>query len=394
VRVAFVGYSSNLSGTPISGEIIVAGILDRGWDVDVYFGVDGPFVERMKRHGCSVSVVPHTSWLRHSKWWRFLRSFWTEHRRSNDFEYEFKRTRPELVYVNSLVSYAAARAAHRLGIPIIWHMRELFSDEGGEMVCPSFIAKRFVGKTISTLASRVVVNSLAVGGNVFGEGSKVALDLIPNAVSETLFVARGDSRVNRKRFNLPGSGPLVGLPGTLRPVKGHQFLFNAIPSILEQIPDCLFVVTGAIDSQFARDIVKQTEEGPLAGRVFFTGAISDMVPFYHACDVCCVPSISESFGRTAIECFATRTPLVATSVGGLKEIVRDGSNGLLVPYGDGVALADAIVSLLTDSERANGLVEQAYVDVKERYTEGVYFERISTVIDEVIALAKSPPEKS
>jgi len=305
-----------------------------------------------------------------------------------DFEREFKRTRPDIVYVNSLVSYAPARAAHRLGIPIVWHMRELFSDEQGEMVCPAFFARSFVRRTISSLATKVVANSLAVASNMFGERTDVVVENVPNAVSEEFFQSRGDRLACRQSLNLSGSGPLVGLPGTLRPVKGHQFLFQAIPSILERVPDCLFAVTGAIDSQFARDIVKQTEEGPLAGRVFFTGPISDMVPFYHACDVCCVPSLSESFGRAAIECFATRTPLVATSVGGLKEIVHDGDNGLLVRYGDENALADAVVSLLTDSERANCLVEQAAIDAKERYTERVYFDKIATVIDEALALSR------
>jgi glycosyltransferase involved in cell wall biosynthesis len=394
VRIAFVGFSSDLDGTPTSGEMIVSGLLNRGWDVDAYFGFDGPYVERLKRCGCSVAVVPHSSWLRHSVWWRFVRSLWEERRRSIDFECEFKRTRPDIVYVNSLVSYAAARAAHRLGIPLVWHMRELFSDERGEMVCPSLFAKRLVSQTVSNLATRVVANSLAVGTNIFGEGSNVAVEIVPNAISEAFFQARGDRLVSRQPFNLPESGPIVGLPGTLRPVKGHHFLFKAIPSILERVPDCLFAVTGAIDSQFARDIVKQIQEGPLAGRVLFTGRINDMVPFYHACDVCCVPSLSESFGRAAIECFATRTPVVVTSVGGLKEIVRDGSNGLLVQYGDEMALADAIVSLLTDSQRANGLVEQAVLEAKERYTESVYFERIATVIDEALALSKSHSEKS
>lgn len=388
MRFAFVSYSSNLGGSSISGETIVSGILDRGWDVDAYFGFDGPFVERVKRGRCSVSVVPHSSWLRHSGWLRFIRSLWVERRRSMDFEREFKRTRPDIVYVNSLVSYAPARAAHRLGIPLVWHMRELFSDEQGEMVCPAFFARSLVRRTISSLATKVVVNSLAVASNMFGEGTEVAVENVPNAVSEEFFQSRGDRLACRQSLNLSGSGPLVGLPGTLRPVKGHQFLFKAIPSILERVPDCLFAVTGAIDSQFARDIVKQTEEGPLAGRVFFTGSISDMVPFYHACDVCCVPSLSESFGRAAIECFATRTPLVATSVGGLKEIVHDGDNGLLVRYGDENALADAVVSFLTDSERANCLVEQAAIDAKERYTERVYFDKIATVIDEALALSR------
>ena len=386
VRLAFVGYSSNNGGSTISGEMIVSGILDRGWDVDVYYAFDGPFVERMKQDRCSVTLVPHSSWLRHSGVLRFLRDLWVENSRSAAFESEFRRTKPDIVYVNSLVSYAAARAAHRLGIPLVWHMRELFSDEFGEMVCPALFAKDFVRRLIPKLATKLIVNSAAVGGNIFGSGNRVPFETIPNAVDSKFFRPLGDRAACRRSLNLPSEGPLVGLPGTLRPVKGHEFLFRSIPSILERIPDCIFAVTGAIDSKFARDLVALSEASPFAERVFFTGNIGDMVSFYHGCDVCCVPSLSESFGRTAIECFATRTPVVASAVGGLKEIIQDGKNGLIVPYGEDEALADSIVSLLNEPERAQRLVEQAALDVKARYTERVYVERISAIIDDALAV--------
>ncbi len=387
MRLAFVQYSSNLGGSSISGEMIVSGLLDRGWDVDVYFAFDGPFIERMKGDRCSPSVIPHKNWLRQAGVLRFAKNLRSESRLSVAFEREFERTRPDIVYVNSLVSYAAARAAKQLRIPLVWHLRELFSDELGEMKWPADYAKGYVRRRIASMATKIVVNSSAVASNIFGSASAVSVENVPNAVSPKFFEIRGDQAACRRCLQLPASVPLVGLPGTLRRVKGHEFLFGAIPLIVERIPDCQFAVTGAIDSDFARSLVDFAKAESLANRVFFTGPVSDMLSFYHGCDVCCVPSLSEPFGRTAIECLATRTPLVATAVGGLKEIVQDGKNGLLVPYGDEMALADSLVSLLTDSGRANGLVEQAARDAAERYTEKVYVERIAAVIDETLALA-------
>ena len=367
--------------------MIVSGMIDRSWDVDVYFAFDGPFVKRMRRKRCSVSVIPHSSWLRQPGWFRFMRNLVVENRRSIAFEREFERTRPDLVYVNSLVSYAAARAAKRLGIPLVWHMRELFSDENGEMVCPSLFGRSFVRRLVASMATKIAVNSAAVGSNIFGSASQVAYENVPNAIDNTFFRARGDRMAFRRPVNLSSASRLVGLPGTLRQVKGHEYFLRSIPLILEQVPDCFFAITGAIDSQFARELVDRVKKSPFVDRVIFTGNISDMLPFYYGCDVCCVPSLSEPFGRTAIECFATRTPLVASGVGGLKEIVQDGKNGLIVDYGDEKALADSIVSLLNKPKQAERQVEQAFLDAEARYTERAYVERTSAVIDEALALA-------
>ena len=65
-----------------------------------------------------------------------------------------------------------------------------------------------------------------------------------------------------------------------------------------------------------------------ADRIHFVGWVEDMPAFYRACDMVCIPSRAEPFGRTAIEAFAVGTPVVATAVGGLQEIVEDERTGL------------------------------------------------------------------
>lgn len=364
--------------------MIATGMVDRGWDVDVFFGFDGPFVHSIKRNHCSTHIVEHRNWLRAEGILRFAKNMRDEHIASAAFERAFEKTCPDIVYVNTLVSYAAASAARRMGIPIVWHVRELFADNHGELAWPASFAKPFVRGIIKRLASQIVVNSSAVACNVFGTGSDVSFENVPNAVDPQFFIPRGNSTKSRKKLGLPVGVPLVGLPGTLRLVKGHDFLFNAIPLVLERIPDCHFAITGAIDSEFARTLVAVAEKQPHAARIIFTRAIGDMLSFYHGCDVCCVPSRSEPFGRTAIECFATRTPLVASAVGGLTEIVRDNENALLVPFGNESALADAIVLLVTDGTRRHTLVEQAALDAKEQYTEAAYMGRVASIVNDTL----------
>lgn len=390
MRLALVQYSSNFGGSTISGQMISDGMIERGWDVDVFFGFDGPFVESQRSEACTTHVVEHRNWLRAPGLLRFVKNMRAEQLASAAFEEAFKRTKPDLVYINTLVSYAAARAASRLGIPVVWHVRELFADDHGELSWPAGFAKSYVRGRIIEFSTRLVVNSSAVAANVFGAGNTAVAENVPNAVDPKFFAPRGEQAQSRANLGLPTDVPLIGLPGTLRFVKGHEFLFRAIPRILEQLPTCQFVITGAIDSGFANSMVEMTTKGPLDGHVIFTGAISDMLSFYHGCDACCVPSLSEPFGRTAIECFATRTPLVASAVGGLREIVRHDENALLVPYDDTTALADSLLSLMTDAARRDRLVERAVIDANERYTEAAYSQRIADIIDETLSMTNKP----
>jgi len=387
VNLALVQFSPKFGGATISGQMIASGLIERGWSVDAFFAFDGPFVAHAESCGCQSHVIPHKNWLRTRNPIRFGRHFLAERCAAEEFERAFRRLKPDLVYVNSLVSYAAALAGRRLGLPVVWHIRELFDDLHGEMTWPGWPMKRFVRKQIFGLANRIITNSEAVRLNVLGPVREARCEVVYNGVDSRYFGSRGDRDECRKQVGLPPKVPLVGLPGTLRPVKGHEFFFRAIPRVLEVVPDCRFAVSGAIDSEFARQLRSDVEGRDFADRLTFVGRVDDMVPFYHGCDVCCVPSLSESFGRTAIECLATATPVVTTTVGGLKEIIRDGQNGYLVDYNDVSALSDRIVRLLRVDE-SQRLVQQGVKDAFLNYTQSGYLERVSAILRGALVKAK------
>jgi len=84
-----------------------------------------------------------------------------------------------------------------------------------------------------------------------------------------------------------------------------------------------------------------------------------MPKFWNSVDVAVVPSLYEPFGLVALEALACGVPVVATTAGGLKEIVEDGKSGLLVPPGDAPALARALLALLTNGSLRTKLAEDA-----------------------------------
>ena len=122
------------------------------------------------------------------------------------------------------------------------------------------------------------------------------------------------------------------------------------------------------------DVRRQTMALGLADRVSFTGALSrqGVLELFRAADASVLSSAWENFPHTVVEALAVGTPVIATAVGGVAEVVRDEVNGLLVPPGDAAALAAAIRRFLADGALASRLRDAAPGSVDELRVDVVY----------------------
>jgi len=333
----------------------------------------------MREEGFGVHIQDHRSWLRSHSAVRFARDILRAYRESQGFTRLYSSLKPDLVYINSLVGLAPALAARRMGIPTVWHVRELFSDRGGEMIAPTVPRRKMAGGLVDHLADEIVVVSEAVRTNVLNDRARRRSHVVPNAVSERFFNDVEDGAVFRQRHQLPIDEKLIGIPGTLRTVKGHSFLLDAFPDILREVPSARVAITGGGSDEYQSTLQDQADRLRVRDRLHFLGAVSNMPAFYHACDVVVIPSRSEPFGRTVIEAFACGVPVVASAVDGILEILRDNENGLLVPYGATDALAAAVVKMLTSSELRQRLCNRARSDAESRYHEDRYRKRIGEI---------------
>jgi glycosyltransferase involved in cell wall biosynthesis len=139
---------------------------------------------------------------------------------------------------------------------------------------------------------------------------------------------------------------VVGVVGRLVPQKGHIYLLQAARSILSAFPQVEFLFVG--DGPDRASLEQATASLGLTGNVRFAGQKSDMAAVYAGIDVLVMPSINEGMPMTLIEALAARRPIVATAVGDVPKLIRDGETGLLVEPRNPDALASAIVKLLSD----------------------------------------------
>jgi L-malate glycosyltransferase len=145
---------------------------------------------------------------------------------------------------------------------------------------------------------------------------------------------------------LPHNSPIVGNVAALVPHKGQRHLIEAAAMVIQKVPDARFVIAGEGELRLALE--RQIKEHHLEKHVFLAGFRPDILSVHKAFDIFVMSSVTEGLGTSLLDAMACGKPIVATTAGGMPEVVADGRTGMLVPPRDHGALADAIVRLLTD----------------------------------------------
>jgi glycosyltransferase involved in cell wall biosynthesis len=146
------------------------------------------------------------------------------------------------------------------------------------------------------------------------------------------------------------SEPRLLCIGRLIPVKGHRVLLQALAQARSRVPALVLDIAGRgpLDS----DLRCFAQELGIAEAVRFVGYVRPVERLIEDAAIVVVPSLGEGFGMVALEAMERARPVIASSVGGLPEIVANGETGLVVPPGDAAALAEALVTLASDLERS------------------------------------------
>jgi glycosyltransferase involved in cell wall biosynthesis len=149
---------------------------------------------------------------------------------------------------------------------------------------------------------------------------------------------------------VPDARPVISLVQRLSPPKTPLVFVRALPRILAGRPDAAAWIVG--DGPLRGAVEQAVAASGLAARVRFLGLRKDVPAVLSASDIAVHSSIREGLPRTVLEALAVGTPVVATAVGGVRDVLADGLNGLLVPPEDPAALAGAVLATLAEPEVA------------------------------------------
>lgn len=168
----------------------------------------------------------------------------------------------------------------------------------------------------------------------------------------------------REKLGWKDDVPVVGIVARLTEQKGHTTLLKAMSEVVHQFPTVQLVIVG--DGELFNELQQLVNKLEIAQQVCFLGYRENAAAMMAGFDIFVHPSRWEGFGLVFLEAMTASLPIVATQVGSIPEIVRQGETGLLVPVDDPTALANAICRLLSDRALARKMGQNGR-DILEKY---------------------------
>ncbi len=287
----------------------------------------------------------------------------------------------DLVVVNTLTLPGWLLVARLAGVATVCHVHE------AEDALPRPVALLLAGQLL--LARQVLVNSAAAAASLVAVLPRLQgrLRLLYNGVAGPPVPALA------VRSALADELRLV-LVGRLSPRKGSDVAVAAVAELRRRGIAARLDLVGDVFpgyEWYAEQLRAQVSGLGLTDQVRFTGFQADVWPHLAAADVVLVPSRAEPFGNVAVEASLARRPVVASAVQGLKEIVRSGTTGLLVPPDDPAALADAIAELAADWPRARAMTAAAHAAAGARFSQAAYAARLGELLRELVVRTGPAP---
>jgi glycosyltransferase involved in cell wall biosynthesis len=152
----------------------------------------------------------------------------------------------------------------------------------------------------------------------------------------------------RTEVNIPDNEIVLLSIGHLGPIKGHQDTIKALANLIKNNDNLHLYIAGDGNNTEKKTLIKLAETLKVSQYITFLGQINNAPTWIEACDIFVQPSIEEAFGLVFVEAGAKAKPVIATAVGGIKEIIISEETGILVPPAEPDKLAIAIATLIND----------------------------------------------
>jgi len=280
--------------------------------------------------------------------------------------------RPQIVHTHTAKAGAVGRVATLLAgnarPPIVVHtfhghvLRGYFNPL-------ATLAFRTLERWLATLTTRLIAVSPEVRDDLVRLGvappEKFAVIRLGIELDERVGGDEGARRETRRRLGISADGFVVGWVGRMTAVKRTEDVLLAFRGLLDRRVDAWLCLIG--DGPDRRRLERRAHELGITRRCLFVGYQDDVAPYYDAIDALLLPSVNEGTPVSVIEALAAERPAVATRVGGVPDIVRDGVDGYLVDVGDPETLAGRLAELAADPAKRDAMGSEGRKRVLERY---------------------------
>ncbi|MBJ7328807.1 MAG: glycosyltransferase family 4 protein [Solirubrobacteraceae bacterium] len=378
MRVLYVNQTAQMSGAEHSLLTLIEGLRDR---VDAEMACpEGDFADAARDRGLPVHVITGTDvnlQLHPVETPKAIAGIVADGRRIAGIG---RGGGFDLVHANTTrAGLIATMFAGAGALPTVVHVRD-WTPEGA-------VSSAILQYT-RVRASALICISELVAGEFPARPRSTPLHVIHNPIDVQRFDPdRYDRAAARAELGLGEDEVVAAVVAQLTPWKGQEDAIRAVALLAEQHPELRLLVVGSAKFQTARldnqayadELHVLPDRLGIADRVRFLGERRDVPEILRALDVLLVPSWKEAFGRIVVEGMAMRLPVVATDVGGPREIVTHGADGLLAAPQDPRAWADALGRLAADPEQRRILGEAGWNTARARFTPAHAADRVAAV---------------
>ena len=316
-RVLFVSHETTLSGAPIQLVHLARWLREAGWNISVATPDEGPISEMLAAAGVATLVEPTLlTDLAHARLRTLCRDF-------------------DVIVANTIASWPAIRAAHLEGRPALWYLHE------------TLVAVRLL-RLIPEMGEALRMADLLITptrqtARIYEGLTTAPIEVVPYGIPRPPTLARNDTETTR----------FITI-GSFEPRKGQDVLLNAIAKLDAATRAlCIFKMAGRVlDEAFYREL--QTRAAAFE-QVELIDAVehADALTLLNEADVVVLPSRDETMPIVILEAMGLGKAVVSTNVGGVREWLRDGLNGLLVAKENPDELARALATCATAPEFVN-----------------------------------------
>lgn len=306
-----------------------------------------------------------------------------------------RRERVDLLHAHDFYSGMLGVVVARMaGVPIIASQRHLrLSDRR---------VHDWGQRLINRLAHRLLVNSEAIRAQVLQVRSAAPkkIVVIKNGVFDDGRLAAQNGNQHRpdvraelgRELGLDENAQLIGMVARLEEVKGHRYLIEAAAQVVRRQPRAHFLFVG--EGTLRSEIEAQIERLCVAGHVHLLGQRKNAARLASAFDLAVLSSLHEGMPNTVIEAMGAGVPVVATAVGGTKEVITDGETGLLAPPADAAALARSICWMMEHDDDRRKIAAQGCQSVLARFGVSRMVAEVEGLYDEMLRLKGRLPKSA
>jgi glycosyltransferase involved in cell wall biosynthesis len=296
-----------------------------------------------------------------------------------------RKEKPDIVHTHTAKAGTLGRLAARLsGVPVIIHTfhGNIFEGYFNSLKSRFFL---IVERALSRISTKIIAISESQKKELlkFRIGNPRKIARIPLGLElEPFLKAEQKKGAFRKELGVEDDIPLIGIVARLVPIKGHSYFFEAAKLVSQDFPSARFIVVG--DGELKNGLVNLVKDLGIKDKIIFCGFRNDLAKIYADLDIVVLSSLNEGLPVSIIESLAAQKPVVATDVGGVRDLVEHGVTGILVPKQDSKSLARGILYLLKNPQECIIFGENGKKTVNPAYNITNLFSGITELYENLV----------